>query len=140
MNALRWFIGGTLAVPIFHQAVIGLLYAAGWIPRAPFVMTPTKPFGVPQLISISFWGGVWGILLGLILTRPMSRARFWTIAIVFGALAPTLVGMFVINPLLKGQPLTIDVARILIGFLVNAAWGFGTALIYTLLSGRRTAA
>ena len=139
MNALRWFIGGTLAVPIFHQAVIGLLNAIGWISRAPFAMTPTKPFGIPQVISISFWGGVWGIALGLLLTRPMPKARFWTIAIVFGALAPTLVGTFIISPL-KGQPLTVDMTRLLIGFLVNAAWGFGTALIYRLISGRRTTA
>ncbi len=126
-------------MPLFHQAVLALLYASGTIPRAPFNMAPTKPFGVPQVVSLSFWGGLWGIVLGLVLARTTSRARFWTTAIVFGGIAPTLVAILVAAPL-KGQPIQLEVMRFLIGFLINAAWGVGTAVIYRLITPRTPAA
>ena len=47
----------------FHQAVAALLFALGITERIPYSTQPTAPFGVPQLWSIAFWGGVWGALL-----------------------------------------------------------------------------
>ena len=90
-------------MPLCHQIVLALFYAAQWTTRAPFSFEPTKPFGVPQLLSLSFWGGLWGIILGLILNRVRSERAFWLIALVFGAIAPTLVAGFVVAPL-KGLP------------------------------------
>jgi hypothetical protein len=132
MKWLRWFIAGALAVPLFHQIVLLILNATGWVSRKPFALTPTKPFGIPQVISLSFWGGVWGVLLGLVLVRVTSRASYWLIAIVFGAIAPTLVAIVVVAPL-KGQPVHADAKMIAIGMLVNAAWGLGTAAIARVL-------
>lgn len=136
MKWLRWFIAGALAVPLCHQVVLALLNVAGVIPRKPFAMTPTEPFGVPQVISLSFWGGVWGIILGLILMRAKSPRAFWIIAIVVGAIAPTLVAGLVVAPL-KGQAAGGDAKMFAIGLLINGAWGLGTAAFYRLMDRRR---
>jgi hypothetical protein len=132
---LRWFIAGALAVPLFHQVMLAILNATGFVARAPFGMAPTKPFGVPQLVSLSFWGGVWGILLGLILERIRSRRTYWLTALVFGAVAPTLVAGLVVAPL-KGQPAGGDAKMLVTGLLVNAAWGVGTALLANVRARR----
>lgn len=135
MRWLKWFVAGALAVPVFHQIALWIMNAIGFIDRAPFSFEATKPFGVPSLLSLSFWGGVWGILLGLLLTR-MSGARYWITALVVGAIAPTLVAGLVVAPL-KGQPAGGDMKMLVTGLVVNAAWGLGTAAIYRLLDGRK---
>jgi hypothetical protein len=66
MRILFGFIAGFLATLIFHQVVVALLWWAGVAPFGPFSMAATQPFGVPAVISLAFWGGVWGILFGLI--------------------------------------------------------------------------
>ena len=132
MKWLKWFIAGTLAVPLGHQIALWLLNVAGVVSRAPYAMTPTKPFGVPSVVSLSFWGGVWGIILGLILART-QRAKFWLLAIVIGAVAPTLVAVFVVAPI-KGMPRPANPAAMIgIGLLVNAVWGLATAAFYRLM-------
>ncbi|MFL6246532.1 MAG: hypothetical protein ACJ74H_10945, partial [Thermoanaerobaculia bacterium] len=133
MRHIRWFVAGALAVPLFHQVMLAILNAIGWVARQPFAMTPTKPFGVPQVVSLSFWGGVWGVILGLVLLRTHTRTAFWLTALIFGAIAPTLVAVAVVAPL-KGQPLKFDSKLLAIGLLVNAAWGVGTAVIAQLSS------
>ncbi|HVR38439.1 MAG TPA: hypothetical protein VMU84_05035, partial [Thermoanaerobaculia bacterium] len=105
MKWIRWFIAGALAVPVFHQTVLWVLHAIGWISLKPFSLAATRPFGVPEVLSLSFWGGVWGILLGAILMRVRSSRAYWLIAIVFGAIAPTLVAGLVVMPL-KHMPRT----------------------------------
>ena len=132
MKWLRWFIAGALAVPLFHQVILVVLNVLGWIDRPAFGMAPTAPLGVPQLISLAFWGGVWGVLLGILLER-VNTAREWLLALVFGAIAPTLVAGLLIAPL-KGAAISRDGHMIITGLLINAAWGLGTALIYRLLA------
>lgn len=131
MKWLKWFIAGTLAVPLGHQIALWILNAAGVVQRAPFAMTPTRPFGVPQVISLSFWGGVWGILLGLILARARG-ARFWWLALIAGAIAPTLVAVFVVAPL-KGQAAGAGAKLFAVGLVVNGVWGVATALFYRIV-------
>ena len=136
----RWlavgFVAGAVAVPIFHQGVLALLYAAGLAARPPYSTTPTAPFGVPQLWSLAFWGGVWGIVLAAFLAAARSRPGYWWRALLFGAVAPTLVAWFVVAPL-KGQPLAggWQPAAMLTAILVNTAWGVGAALVLRLLGG-----
>ena len=134
MKWLKWFIAGTLAVPLGHQIALWILNAAGVIDRAPFAMTPTRPFGVPQVVSLSFWGGVWGIILGLILARARG-AKFWWLALIAGAIAPTLVAMFVVAPL-KGMAVNANPAFFAIGLIVNGVWGLATAAFYRLMARR----
>jgi hypothetical protein len=132
---LLGFVAGFVAVLVFHQGTAFLLYTFGNdIPAvvgffgktgAPFNMAPTKPLGVPVVLSQAFWGGVWGMLLTLILVKLRPPAILF--ATLFGALALTGVGVSLV-PYLKGLPVwngTIPWR----GLLYNGAWGFGTALL-----------
>jgi hypothetical protein len=69
MRTLFSFIAGFLATVIFHQLTLAFLWWAGIAPFAPFSMAATLPFGVPAVISLAFWGGVWGIIFGLVDNR-----------------------------------------------------------------------
>jgi hypothetical protein len=137
MRWFRWFLAGTFAVPLFHQIALLLLRSAGMTQRAPFAMDPTKPFGVPAVVSLSFWGGVWGIILGLVLARIQSRGAWWTTAIVFGAIAPTLVAGTLVASL-KGQPIKFDAKLFTLGLIINGAWALGTVLLYLLLANTQS--
>ncbi len=123
------FIAGALAVPIFHQLLFLLFYLLGVIPVAPFSLKPTVPFGVPEVISSSFWGGVWGIVFVLTLPRFFHGRGYWLASAIIGGLALTLVYMFVVVPL-KTSALPPNMGGLfIIGFLLNAAWGIGWALL-----------
>jgi hypothetical protein len=135
MNA-RWliagFIAGALAFLIFHQGAIGLLHQMGVVPRPPYSMQPTPPWGVPQLWSLAFWSGVWGIALAATLQR-WDGAKFVVAALIFGVVFPTLVAWFVVAPL-RGQPVAAGwvPARMWIGPFVNGMWGLGTGILLVL--------
>jgi hypothetical protein len=134
MRWLKWFAAGALAVPLGHQVVLLAMHAAGMIPMAPYSFAATKPFGVPALISLSFWGGVWGVILGALLTR-MRGAAYWITAIIVGAIAPTLVAGLVVAPL-KGSKMPITATVIAAGLIINAVWGLVTAALARLFLGR----
>lgn len=128
------FIAGFISVLLFHQGMLGLLHAINFTLRSPFPTQPTKPFGVPQIWSLAFWGGVWGIAFAAIAPRPKSIG-YWLAVLLFGALCPTLVSWFVVMPL-KGQQVGggWQPTAIATGLMVNAAWGVGTALLLLGLS------
>ena len=129
------FIAGFVAVLVFHQGTAFLLYHVGNdIPAvvsflgktaAPFNMAPTKPLGVPVVLSQAFWGGVWGMVLTLILVKLRPPAILF--ATVFGALALTAVGVTLV-PYLKGLP-TWRGGIPWRGLIYNGAWGFGVAVM-----------
>ncbi len=122
------FAAGVLAVPAFHQILLWILHAAGIVPIAPFKMAPTKPLGIPEIVSISFWGGVWGVVFALTLPRWFRGTAYWISAPVAGGVALTFVFMFVVWPLKFGGFPPEAVGLFIIGFLLNAAWGIGWAL------------
>jgi hypothetical protein len=135
MRYLLAFLAGFLATLVFHQGLLGILYLAGASPRAPYSMAPSGPLHVPQVLSLAFWGGVWGIALWLAVGR-WDGAGDWVASLVFGALLPSLVALFVVFPL-KGQPVAGGWdPKILVGaLLLNGAWGLGTALFLRLFGG-----
>jgi uncharacterized membrane protein len=126
------FVAGFLATITFHQIALELLHLANIAPHAAWSMQPVWPFGVPSVISLSFWGGVWGVIMIPLIDR-FRDAKYWIASIVFGAIAPTLVAAFVVAPL-KHQPIPHSGKMAVLGLTVNAAWGFGTALFYRLFS------
>jgi hypothetical protein len=134
---LLGFAAGFLAVPLFHQVALFLLHAAGIGPAA-WNMAPVPPFGVPALLSAAFWGGLWGIALALVEPRFPRGAGYWVAALLFGAVLPTLVVWFVVLPI-KGLPVGGGFAwpGIVIGPVVNGAWGVGTALLFRVFAGGR---
>jgi hypothetical protein len=131
------FIAGFVAVPVFHQIMFLILHLAGVIPVPPFNMAPTKPFGVPVVVSQSFWGGVWGIVFALTLPRWFQGTAYWLAALIGGGVALTLVYMFVVVPLKTGHLPGAMGPLFIIGFLVNAAWGIGWALFLKLFQRLR---
>lgn len=127
---LSGFIAGFLATLIFHQLTLLLLWKAGIAPFAPFSMAPTHPFGVPAVISLAFWGGIWGIAYAYIDSRFPQGAGYWPAAFLFGAIAPSAVALLIVLPL-KGRPVGggWHAPLLVTAFLINGAWGLGTGLI-----------
>jgi|SRR5688572_33397159 len=130
---VRWILVGALAgaaaVLVFHQGAIAILHSRGMVPSAPYALGPTKPFGIPVIWSIAFWGAIWGAVLAASLGR-LDGLALAAAATLFGAILPTLVAIFVVAPL-KDRPVSLVVA-----LTVNAAWGLGTGLLLALF-GRR---
>ena len=131
------FLAGFLATLLFHQPALWMLNEVGMVDRAAYGMSPTWPFGIPAVISLAFWGGLWGIPAWLVIRR-WRGALYWIAAIVFGAVLPTLVAGFIVAPI-KGQPIAGggDPAALMTGVIVNGAWGLGTALFLWLMIDRK---
>ena|SRR5215470_14166517 len=127
------FIGGFLSTLVFHQAVLTLFWLSGALPRRPYDMTATPPLGVPAVISLAFWGGLWGVVIWGAL-RNATGGAYWLRAILLGAALPSAIALFIVFPL-KGMPMAggFD-PKIIIGALIlNGAWGFGLALFMRLI-------
>ena len=128
----RWlivaFISGAISVLVFHQGALAFLHAVGLTQAMPYPMKATAPLGLPAIWSLAFWGGVWGVILAAALARVRGGA-FIVEAAIFGAVLPTLVAWFVVAPL-KGQPVAAGFVphAMLVGPIVNAAWGLGTGI------------
>ena len=127
------FVAGFLATLVFHQGGLALLQAAGLTDRTPFSMNATEPLGVPQVISLAFWGGVWGILLVALVKKRVPNGAFLLRALIFGAVLPTVVALLVVMPL-KHLPVAGGGDPMLIagGMILNGLWGLGTALFLLL--------
>jgi len=129
------FIAGFLATLVFHQLTLWILWKAGLASFAPFSMAATSPFGVPAVLSLSFWGGIWGILFGFAERKFPSGSGYWSVAFLFGAVLTSLVALVVVLPL-KGRPMGggWDSSLLITAFLINGAWGAGTALFLKLFT------
>jgi hypothetical protein len=134
---LLGFVAGALATLLFHQSAWYLLVEAGVVPpdRPAWPMQAIAPLGVPSLISKMFWGGLWGAGLALVLAR-VEGAAYWLAWIVVGAVAPSLVAMYVV-PLIKGLPIAEFWPRAGVAATVNGAWGLGTGLFLWLFGAAR---
>jgi hypothetical protein len=133
MRYLTAFIAGALSVLVFHQGLAGLLFEFGLVAHPPYSLASVAPFGVPQVLSSAFWGGLWGIAVAPLLMRVKGTARYWILAVVIGAIAPSLVAWFVIAPL-KGQAIAGggEIGAIARGLCLNAAWGLGLGALLWL--------
>ncbi len=126
------FVAGFVGTLIFHQGMLGTLHALGIAPIAPFSLQPTSPLGVPEVWSLAFWGGVWGIAYAFaegLLTRWLG---YWLGATLFGAILPTLAFRFIVMPLKDIPAGNVSASLLITGLLVNAAWGLGTAFFFML--------
>ena len=123
------FIAGFFGTIIFHQLALSLLWAAGVAPMRPFAMAATQPFGAPALISLAFWGGIWGIVFALADASFPAGWVYWVAAFLFGAILPSLVALLVVLPL-KGRPMGggWSPSLLVTAFLINGCWGLGTGI------------
>jgi hypothetical protein len=127
--SIGW-IAGFVATLTAHQIMIAILAQAGVIATTAWRMAPVPPLGVPSVVSLAFWGGVWGIAFAFLAPRFPRGRTFWLAALIFGALGPSLVAWFVAAPL-KGQPMAagFQPAAMLVSLVVNGAWGLATGWI-----------
>ena len=127
------FIAGFVSTLVFHQGVLALLYLAGAVPRAPYDLRAVPPLGLPAVISLAFWGGVWGAAIWPLL-KNTTGATYWLRALVIGAIGPSAVALLIVFPL-KGKPIAggWDAKLIVAALILNGAWGLGVALFMRLL-------
>ena len=126
---LAAFIAGFVSTLVFHQGIATLLWLSGAFPRTPYDLHPSAPLGVPAVISLAFWGGLWGMVLWT-MVRHGTGGAYWLRALIAGALLPTVVSFFIVSPL-KGLPVAGGWDPRIVGgvLMINATWGLGVALL-----------
>jgi hypothetical protein len=134
-RALLGFIAAAISVLTFHQGMVVALHAMGLAPFAAYSANPMPPFGVPLIADLCFWGGLYGLVFGLLL--PRFTWPLWACGLILGIIA-ALVAMFVVAPI-KHYPIANGwqawpIARSL---LINGFWGLGVGLILPLLLPRK---
>ncbi|WP_297794266.1 hypothetical protein [uncultured Marinobacter sp.] len=127
------FVSGFLATLVFHQGLFALFYLGGMVPMAPFNMTPVPPLGVPAVVSLAFFGGLWGIVLWALLGR-MAGVKFWLGHVIVGAIGPTAVAMLVVFPI---KDLDVSAQTWVGGLLLNGFWGLGVAIFMHFLQRKK---
>jgi hypothetical protein len=134
-NLLIGFVAGVLAVAIVHQGIGFIMGQMQLTSPTLYSMRPVPPWSVPAIINQMFWGGVWGVVLALIIDRVPRDIPLWLFAILFG-FAP-LAGAWLLVPAIKQTPMMAGLVpqRMLVGFLYN--WGFGVGLVFIFAALRR---
>ena len=133
-TVLVGFVAGALSVLVFHQLGFWIANELGYA-RAPlYSLRPVPPWGVPAILSLAFWGGLWGMAAAFLvprLPRPLNGVVGW---VFFAAVIVTLVNWFVVLPI-KGAPVGAGfrLPGLVVVPLVYALWGFGMWLIARLL-------
>ncbi|HEY4173875.1 MAG TPA: hypothetical protein VGM42_12675 [Rhodopila sp.] len=137
-RALLGFIAAAISVLTFHQAMWEALHVLnlpglGMPPAYP--TRPVPPLGVPLILDLCFWGGLYGIVFGLLL--PRMTAPLWLCGLVLGIIA-ALVGLLVV-PAIKGLPIGAGWMPLnwLRSFLINGFWGIGVGIILPLMLRRQ---
>ena len=133
----RIFLGcaaGALSVLVFHQTILQICFWLGWAPHAAFRVAQVPPFNAPLVVSITFWGAVYGGIFGLML--PLVRGPLWLKGMGAG-LCAMLLAWFVFLPLM-GQPAAFGWLGwpMLRSFIAYQAWGLGLSLMLPLLLPR----
>ena len=121
---LLGFVAGFIAVPLGHQVMAYIYYAFPWN-MGPAANAAYKAFGVPALVNLSFWGGVWGILWAIVQSWVPRGWIYWIVAILFGGICATGFSAYGV-PAIKGLP---QGSMSWIGFGLNGAWGLVTAFL-----------
>ena len=126
---LLGFVAAVISVLVFHQGTIWGMRQLGWIAAQPWNLTGrVPPYDVPVLVNQCFWGGLWGILIAVILRGvrgPVLLAGF-----LIGILGPAMVN-FIVLPILRGTAMFAggDPMGIARTAFIGGTFGWGTALI-----------
>jgi hypothetical protein len=130
------FVVAAISVLTFHAAAWEAFHLFDLMPP-PYPTRGVPPFGVPQIISLCFWGGVWGALFGLILPTLPNSLPMWVKGLGLGIVA-ALFGLFAVAPL-KGQPIAggWQAVSLFRSLTINGFWGFGVGLLLPVVLRRR---
>jgi hypothetical protein len=137
-RATLGFIAAAISVLTFHQAMweaLHVLNLPGLGMPPPYPTRPVPPLGVPLILDLCFWGGLYGIVFGLLL--PRMTAPLWLCGLILGIIA-ALVGLLVV-PAIKGLPIGAGWVPLnwLRSFLINGFWGIGVGIILPLMVRRQ---
>ena len=127
------FLAGALSTLAFHQGVLAVMFAAGLTARVPYDLSPTRPFHVPAIVSLCFWGGAWAAAIRWAVERAFGSSGSLRWFAVAGTVLPSLVTWFVVMPL-KGEPVAGGWQLDSMGgvLLVNVAWSLGVCGVLVL--------
>jgi hypothetical protein len=131
------FVAGFVSTLVFHQGLLTLFYLAAIVPRAPYDLRAVPPLAIPAVISLTFWGGAWGVAIWPLL-KNVNGPAYWLRAQVISAIASGSVTLFVVSPL-KGMPMAggWNLKVIVSTLVLNGTWGLGMALLMRLMRGSR---
>jgi hypothetical protein len=127
-------IAGAISVLVFHQTTLQLFFWSGLASQAAFRVANVPHFHAPMVVSITFWGAVYGGIFGLLaprLPRPIL------IKALLASLFAMSMSWFVVRPL-AGHPMAFDwqAASMLRSAAACFMWGIGITLILPLLHPR----
>jgi hypothetical protein len=120
------FIAGAVSALTFHAFAWWIFYLIGMQRIPPYPMVGNM-IGVPVILSLAFWAGVWGIVM--VLAAPRIAQPFWVVCLIV-SVAASIVQIFVVPPL-RGAPINWDVIAWVRVLIINGVWGIGTAIIAT---------
>ncbi len=130
------FVAAALSVLTFHQITVWVLSLIGMVPPgAAYNLAGVPPWGVPRVLNLCFWGGLYGAVYGLL--WPGFTKPAWLSGLITGIIAG-LVGLFVVAAI-KGLPLAggWSIQAIARSLIINGAWGVGLGLFGSLLLPER---
>ena len=136
-RAAMGFVAAVIAVLTFHQGMWALLHVLdlqGLKMPAAYPFDGVPPWHVPRIVNLCFWGGLYGIVFGLLL--PRFRLPIWLCGVITGFIA-AFVGLVIVSAI-KGTPIgggwvVLSWVRSL---LINGTWGLGLGLILPFLLPR----
>lgn len=133
---VKAFVSGFLSTLIFHQGLLQILHMLGAVPSPAWNLAAVPPLGIPAVLSLAFFGGLWGIALWLLIQRSRGGRR-WLLAGLLGAILPSAVALFIVFPL-KGMPMAggFDPKLILGALMLNGVWGLGMIPLMRLMGVR----
>ena len=136
-TAPRAFLGviaGAISVLVFHQTTLQALFWLGLAPQAAFRIASVPPFNAPMVLSVTFWGAVYGAVFALL--QPRFNGPIWVHGIAAGLFA-ALLAWFVVRPL-SGNAIAFgwQADALLRSLAAHEMWGLGVALRLPLLRPR----
>jgi len=134
----RVFLGcvaGAIAALVFHQTTLQIFFWLGLAPQAAFRIAHVPPLHAPMVVSITFWGALYGGLFGWVSSR--LKGPLWLYGLAAGVCA-LLLSWFVIRPL-SGLSVAFgwQTPAMLRSFVAYEMWGLGVGLILPILLPRR---
>jgi hypothetical protein len=133
----RAFLGsvaGALSVLLFHQTSLQILFWIGLAPQAAFRLGHVPPFNMPMVVSVTFWGAVYGAIFGLVSRRLPGRIYWYGLPL---GVCAMLLAWFIFLPL-KGVPVAFggDLGPMLRSAMAYCLWGVGVTVLLPLLYPR----
>jgi hypothetical protein len=132
----RLFLGliaGALSMLLFHQTTLQVAYWVGLSSHPAFRLSVVPPFNVPMVVSLTFWGAIFGCLISALPKFPGGLLVRGLIAGLFAV----LMTWFVVRPI-AGHPIAFGwaIRPMVLSALASMAWGLGLMLIQPILSPR----